>query len=587
MATASEILEPFFLSDDAQAVLAAARELGRLSQGEIKNAERLNLRTSKPERDGLLCAKTFGPVRDHCCTCGYLASVEHAGEVCPKCGVLCGESALRNERWAQLSLPWPAMHPVLAPHIGEALGCSLKDLALVIGFRANLDADGSVTKIKPDVYSPEDQSREDRGPHFVRARLEERQLGELLVDAIPVTPAGWRGARRDAQDDAYGRLVNRRNRLARLLELQAPPIILENEFREVQKLVERVCATVRAELQARRGRVVVPHDGRGGELLQAVLDHPLEHGARAVYADWLIEQGDPRGEFITLQLANAERTAMSKAESQLLSRHFDEWMGPLANVVDYVVFRRGFLAGCRAQKPALACLGDPTWSTVEHLNTELPEVVRQPVMRALTKLSTNARAIVALCKQAPLPQIRSALVRMSRCPPKGWTEVVNTGTLPQLRDLVLLHTSSTGTADWAWFVDTPLARQLTSLTLGMSIERLADLDLARWLPLLDSRPALQTLTLSYEKKRLELELRRAKDGNGCELALSTTPSLVEQVNMMEDETITASLVRALAPFAGARLRIDATANRWFGPPFEQLAAALQQQFGTAVALPAV
>ena len=585
MATASETLEPFFLSDDADAVLAAARELEQLSHGEVKNIERLNFRTAKPERHGLLCAQIFGPVEDHRCLCGYLAAVEHAGEECPKCGVLCGARALRDERWGHLSLPWPAVHPVLAPRIAEVLGCKLKDLGPVVSCRANLNADGSVTKSKGGAFSREEHERKDRGPLFVRAQLEARQLGALLVDAMPVTPAGWRGSRRDAQDDAYARLVNRRNRLARLLELHAPDVILENEFRELQKLVELVIKTVRAELQAHRGRVVVSHDGRGGELLQAVLDHPLEYGARAVYADWLIEQGDPRGEFITLQLANAERPAMSKRESELLARHYDDWMGPLANVVDYVLFRRGFLASCRAQKPALAHLDDPAWSTVEHLNTELPEIVRQPAMRALQKLSTNARALVALCKQAPLPQIRSALVRISRCPPKGWSEVVGVDSLPQLRDLVLLHTSSAGTTDWEWFLATPLARQLTSLTLAMSIDRLDTLDLGHWLAVLDTHPALQTLTLSYEKKRLELELRRAADGR--ELVLTTTRSLVERVCMMEEETITASLIRALQPLAAARIRIDAAKNRWFGPPFEQLAGALQQQFGAAVALPTV
>ena len=568
---AHELLDPYFLSDDPQAVLDAARELARVSRGEVKKPELCNSRTLKPERDGLLCAKLFGPVEDHRCLCGFLASPDRDGEICEKCGVLCGSKALRDERWATITVPWPLVHPVLAPRIAATLGCSQKDLKLVAGFDANLNADGSITKAKKGEFSDEEAARTERGPDFLKTRV-----AELLLSTVPVTPANWRGGQRDAQDNAYMRLVARRNRLVRLLELDAPAIILENDYRATQKQFDRVCSVVRAELRARRSTTSVPRDGRNAELLQEVHDAPHDDGVRGIYADWLIEQGDPRGEFISLQLANAHKP-MGKRESELLARHYSEWLAPISKAVDYVVFRRGFLATCRAQKEALPFLGDPIWSTVEHINTELPEFVRQPQLRALKKLTTNARCLVRLCKEAPLP-ITSAVVRISRCPPTGW-DAVDTKSLPALRELVLLHQSSNGTSDWSWFLGSPLARQLTSLTLGMAIEHVDNV--ARWLPVLEAHPKLEHLALSYGKKRLVFDLRRSPDGFVVDL--TTTPSLVEQACLMQEDTITPSISRALMRIPNVQVRADG--NKWFGP-FDDLEKVLRRRFRGNISLPA-
>jgi len=585
MATTSELLEPFFLSDDPEAVLAASRAIATLSSGELTTAERCNPRTRKPENGGLFCARIFGPVEDYRCLCGYLRDGrEQAGQTCPKCGVLCGEKKLRDERWAHVGVPWPLLHPVLAKRVAEVLECREKDVGLVAGFMANLNADGSVTKLRRDQYEGDEYTRTDRGPEFVRGRLAARDRGDLVVSAVPVTPAGWRGSRRDLQDDAYGRLVNRRHRLARLLQLNAPPIILENDYRQLQQCCTRVWTTVRAELGARRGRVAVPRDGQHAELLNTVLERPIEYGVRGVYADWLIEHGDPRGEFITLQLANAGKVAMGKRESELLARHYDEWIAPLADVVDFVVFRRGFLASCRAQKPALPFVGDPVWSTVEHLDTEVPELVRQPTLRALSKLTTNARCLAKLCAEAPLPQLTALNVRLSRVPPRGWAESVTALALPAVRELVLLHQSAQGESDWSWFLGTPLARQLTSLTLAMAIERLDQLAVSRWLPIFDAHPTLERLALTYDKKRLAFELQRT--AGGVELALTTTPSIVEQMCMMQENTISPAISRALSRIpTGALARVKAASNVWYGPDLEALAKTLRRRFKNAITLP--
>ncbi|HEY8377597.1 MAG TPA: hypothetical protein VIK91_13975, partial [Nannocystis sp.] len=92
-------------------MLAAAAAVGRLSSGQVRKPEGMNRRTGKPEREGLFCARIFGPVDDLRCLCGRLDGPEFAGESCPRCGVLCGERRLRGERWGHIESPIGLVHP--------------------------------------------------------------------------------------------------------------------------------------------------------------------------------------------------------------------------------------------------------------------------------------------------------------------------------------------------------------------------------------------------------------------------------------------------------------------------------------------
>src|SRR5262245_11261547 len=105
MSSANALLPAFFLSDDLDAIRGAAAALGELSSGRVQKPEGMNPRTGKPERDGLFCARIFGPVEDHRCYCGKLGTPASAGQICDKCGVLCAESRLRGERWGHVESP--------------------------------------------------------------------------------------------------------------------------------------------------------------------------------------------------------------------------------------------------------------------------------------------------------------------------------------------------------------------------------------------------------------------------------------------------------------------------------------------------
>lgn len=583
MRTANDVLPALFLSDDPAEVIAAAAALPGLSSGRVTHPETFNRRTGKPERGGLFCSKVFGPVEDDRCICGKYSGPAHAGQTCEKCGVLCGPSRLRGERWGHVESALPLVHPRLVPSIARAIGCSARDVQAVVLVEKCLHPDGRVTAHHVD-------DREGHGAVDLEPHLGEHR--ELLMRRVPVIPPAWRGTRRDPQDEAYRALVSRCNRTARLLELNAPQIILDNELRMSQEAFERVLQAVRVELAARRPIVVAPVTARAEALLQAVYDDPASDAARLAYADHLRAAGDLRGEFIARQLASAARgrgrrgARLPRDEDDLLRRNFERWVAPLAGLVDErVLFRRGFPAACRTLPAAAARVDDPAWSTIEHLESDLPDLIVHPGLRALGRLTCPWRTLRAVCERdVPLPQVHTLTVRLPRQPdePERFTAAA---AFPGLRDLTFIQGSGRG-GEWGWLAGTPIARGLRRLQLLLRPDRLPALDLPYWTRFVLHHPALEAVTLALDRRDLVFEIRR--DNHWCTLHVGTSSRFIEHMalglgGLAED------LVAALTALAPEDVfKVDITSrHRWFGEDADALARRLREHFGGALTLPPI
>lgn len=259
MAREKSILDGFFKPSEPLDVLRAARSLERLSHGEVKTGSLLAPRTGAPQRDGLLCERIFGPVKNHECRCGLLGGPNGrppsiVGERCPKCGVEAISPRSRDERFAHLDIPVPILHPALAKLVAEALGWGDADLRDVVFLRAWIDEAGHV---HPNGTEDRYEHLDRRGVSIVRERLAEISDGpvadalraqgfkpeDLLIQRVPVVPPGDRplvtmpgGHAMPGPDNlAYSSLVERRNRMSRLLELNAPEIILVHEAAAVNE----------------------------------------------------------------------------------------------------------------------------------------------------------------------------------------------------------------------------------------------------------------------------------------------------------------------------------------------------------------
>lgn len=255
MRPVAESLSALYLAEEPGAVASAIAAVEALSSGRVRRPAKVNRRTGMPERDGLFCARIFGPTEELRCLCGKLVGPGHAGQTCDRCGVLCGERRLRGERWGHIASPMPLIHPRLAPQIAAALGCRPAELLRVLRLTPDILADGEVTP-------PEEDGRI-RGVWQLAAHLGEQAAG-LLLTRVPVTPPDWRGTRGDPQDAAYTRLLNRCIRLERLLELNGPQIIVDYEALMTQKAFGRLYAAVGAQLRARAGDRGAAHPASGG-----------------------------------------------------------------------------------------------------------------------------------------------------------------------------------------------------------------------------------------------------------------------------------------------------------------------------------
>src|SRR3989475_5572417 len=282
--------------------LAPPEKIRQWSHGEVKKPETINYRTFKPERDGLFCAKIFGPVKDYECNCGKYKRMKHRGVVCEKCGVEVIQSKVRRERLGHINLATPVAHiwflKSLPSRIGKLLDITLKDLEKVLycesyvvvdpkdspfvrgellsedkyhkaleelgedAFTAGMGGEAAVQLLKQiDIKQLSEQLRKDmkeatsdakrkklaKRLKVVDSFLESGNSPEwMMLDVIPVIPPDLRplvpldGGRFATSDlnDLYRRVINRNNRLKRLQELNAPDIIIRNEKRMLQEAVD-------------------------------------------------------------------------------------------------------------------------------------------------------------------------------------------------------------------------------------------------------------------------------------------------------------------------------------------------------------
>jgi DNA-directed RNA polymerase subunit beta' len=282
--------------------IASPEKILSWSHGEVKKPETINYRTFKPERDGLFCAKIFGPVKDYECLCGRYKRMKHRGVVCEKCGVEVIQSKVRRERMGHITLATPVAHiwflKSLPSRIGNILDLTLKELEKVLYFESWIVLDPKDTPLKKKELLSDEEYIEARetygdsgfvagiGAEAIRQLLEEVDLEELyeelraeatttvsdtkkkklvkrlkvvealrksgnkpewmILTVLPVIPPDLRplvpldGGRFATSDlnDLYRRVINRNNRLKRLQELNAPEIIIRNEKRMLQEAVD-------------------------------------------------------------------------------------------------------------------------------------------------------------------------------------------------------------------------------------------------------------------------------------------------------------------------------------------------------------
>ncbi|MGQ9749461.1 DNA-directed RNA polymerase subunit beta' [Desulfosoma sp.] len=302
-------LYPYFMKptdplhfDAVKIMLASPEKIREWSHGEVKKPETINYRTFKPERDGLFCAKIFGPTKDYECNCGKYKRMKHRGVVCEKCGVEVIQSKVRRERMGHIELAAPVAHiwflRSLPSKIGNLLDLTMRDLEKVLYFDSYIVLDaGEVPGLKKYDLLSEEKYRNlvhDYGAGF-RAGIGAEAIRELLADldlaalaqelraemmetvsvakrkklakrlkvieafkdsdnqpewtimnVIPVLPPDLRplvpldGGRFATSDlnDLYRRVINRNNRLKRLMDLNAPDIIIRNEKRMLQEAVD-------------------------------------------------------------------------------------------------------------------------------------------------------------------------------------------------------------------------------------------------------------------------------------------------------------------------------------------------------------
>ncbi|MGA1823905.1 MAG: DNA-directed RNA polymerase subunit beta' [bacterium] len=293
--------------------LASPDKIRSWSHGEVKKPETINYRTFKPEKDGLFCAKIFGPVKDWECNCGKYKRMKHRGVVCEKCGVEVIQSKVRRERLGHIELACPVSHvwffKGLPSRIGQLLDMTLRDLEKVLYFEAYLVIDpGDTPLAKHEILREENyrKMREEYQDRFIakmgagavrdclksidipklakelreemkitksvqqqkkvakRLKVAEAFLHSnnkaewMILEVIPVIPPELRplvpldGGRFATSDlnDLYRRVINRNNRLKRLQELHAPDVIVKNEKRMLQEAVDALFDN------GRRGRIL-------------------------------------------------------------------------------------------------------------------------------------------------------------------------------------------------------------------------------------------------------------------------------------------------------------------------------------------
>ena len=338
--------------DQIKISIASPERIRSWSYGEIKKPETINYRTFKPERDGLFCARIFGPIKDYECLCGKYKRMKYRGIICEKCGVEVTLSKVRRDRMGHIELASPVAHiwflKSLPSRIGLLLDMTLKDLEKVLYFESYVVIEPGLTPLKLHQLLNEEEfikAQEEYGEEAFTAAIgaealqkmlsainldeEQKQLREelhttnsearrkklvkrlklveafvesnsrpewMILEVVPVIPPELRplvpldGGRFATSDlnDLYRRVINRNNRLKRLIELRAPDIIVRNEKRMLQEAVDALFDN------GRRGRIITGANkrplkslsdmlkGKQGRFRQNLLGKRVDYSGRSV-----------------------------------------------------------------------------------------------------------------------------------------------------------------------------------------------------------------------------------------------------------------------------------------------------------------
>jgi DNA-directed RNA polymerase subunit beta' len=331
--------------------LASPEKIRSWSYGEVKKPETINYRTFKPERDGLFCAKIFGPVKDYECLCGKYKRLKHRGVICEKCGVEVTLTKVRRERMGHIELASPAAHiwflKSLPSRMGMVLDMTLRDIERVLYFEAyvvtepgmtplnrgqllteddylakveqygddfsasmgaegirellrSLDVNAEIAKLRKDLETTGSDTKIKKIAKRLKVLEAFHKSGIkpewMILEVLPVLPPDLRplvpldGGRFATSDlnDLYRRVINRNNRLKRLLELKAPDIIVRNEKRMLQEAVDSLLDN------GRRGKAMTGANkrplksladmikGKGGRFRQNLLGKRVDYSGRSV-----------------------------------------------------------------------------------------------------------------------------------------------------------------------------------------------------------------------------------------------------------------------------------------------------------------
>ncbi|MGP1923831.1 MAG: DNA-directed RNA polymerase subunit beta' [Arsenophonus sp. NEOnobi-MAG3] len=337
--------------DAIKITLASPDMIRSWSFGEVKKPETINYRTFKPERNGLFCARIFGPVKDYECLCGKYKRLKHRGVICEKCGVEVTQTKVRRERMGHIELASPTAHiwflKSLPSRIGLLLDMPLRDIERVLYFESYVVIEGGMTSLEPGQILTEEQYLDaleefgdeidaKMGAEAIQSLLKDLNLEQecevlrkelnitnsetkrkkltkriklleafiqsgnnpewMILNVLPVLPPDLRplvpldGGRFATSDlnDLYRRVINRNNRLKRLLDLTAPDIIVRNEKRMLQEAVDALLDN------GRRGRSITGSNkrplksladmikGKQGRFRQNLLGKRVDYSGRSV-----------------------------------------------------------------------------------------------------------------------------------------------------------------------------------------------------------------------------------------------------------------------------------------------------------------
>ncbi|MDP2940774.1 MAG: DNA-directed RNA polymerase subunit beta', partial [Candidatus Omnitrophota bacterium] len=337
--------------DSISIKIASPQVIKAWSKGELKKAETINYRTLKPEKDGLFCEKIFGPVRDYECNCGKYKGIKHKGTTCDRCGVIIDRSSVRRERMGHIELATPVTHiwffKAVPSRMAALLDITLRDLEKIIYYEEYVVVDPGTTPLRKKELLSEEKYQEavtkyggnfkaKIGADAVKDLLKEldfdaqcrklrRDLEKskgilnnqkalkslkiiedfkksgnrpewMVLDILPVIPPDLRplvpldGGRFATSDlnDLYRRVINRNNRLRKLMELSAPEIIIRNEKRMLQEAVDALLDN------GRHGKPVIGANnrplkslsdmlkGKQGRFRQNLLGKRVDYSGRSV-----------------------------------------------------------------------------------------------------------------------------------------------------------------------------------------------------------------------------------------------------------------------------------------------------------------